>query len=119
MSRHDDRISLRHMLEHSAEAAEMIRGRSRDELDRDRKLNLALVRLMEIVGEAAARVSQEFRRFHPNIPWSRVVGLRNRLIHGYDEVDFDVLWRILQEDIPQLIPALRRVLDAGAGDDSR
>ncbi|RJO65997.1 MAG: DUF86 domain-containing protein [Myxococcales bacterium] len=112
MSRHDDRTSLRQMLDHAAEAVEMSRGRTPRELDQDRQLNLALVRLMEVVGEAAARVSPETRKEHPSIPWPRVVALRNRLIHGYDEVDFDVLWKILREDMPQLIVELQRILDA-------
>ncbi len=111
MSRRDDRASLRHMMDHAAEAVEMSVGRTRHELDKDRTLNLALVRLMEIVGEAAARVSQETRKSHPMIPWLNIVALRNRLIHGYDEVDFDVLWQILHGDMPKLIVELRRILD--------
>jgi uncharacterized protein with HEPN domain len=111
MSKHDDRVSLRHMLVHAAEAVEMAQGRTREDLDRDRQLNLSLVRLLEIVGEAAARVSPTTRGRHPAIAWPRVVGLRNRLIHGYDEVDFDVLWKILHEDLPQLITELERILD--------
>jgi uncharacterized protein with HEPN domain len=71
----------------------MVRGKTRPDLDRDRLLNLALVRLLEIVGEAASRMPQEERARHPEIPWSDIVSLRNRLIHGYDEVDFDILWQ--------------------------
>lgn len=110
MSRRDDGVSMRHMLDHAAEAVEMARGRKRDDLDRDRQLNLSLVRLLEVVGEAAARVSQATRSRNPSIAWPSVVGLRNRLIHGYDEVDFDVLWKILQQDLPALIASLERIL---------
>ena len=116
MSKHDDDVSLRQMLDHAVEAVEMARGRRRDDLDRDRQLNLSLVRLLEIVGEAAARVSHATRGHHPAIAWPKVVGLRNRLIHGYDEVDFDVLWKILHEDLPQLITELERMLGSGGRD---
>ena len=110
MSRHDDTVRLRHMLDHAREAAAVSHGRSRDDLDSDRMLNLALVRLMEIIGEAASRVSEESRRRHSSIAWSQIVSLRNRLIHGYDSVDMDILWQILQEDIPLLIAELERIV---------
>ncbi len=101
---------LRHMLDHAEEARDMIQGRTREDLDTDRQLNLALVRLLEIVGEAAGRVAPESRTRYPDIPWMEIVGLRNRLIHGYDSVDLDVLWQILTKDLPPLIAALRRIL---------
>jgi uncharacterized protein with HEPN domain len=110
MSRHEGDIRLRHMLDHAKEAVAMVRGRTRGELDTDRQLNLSLVRLLEIVGEAAGRVSANERARHPNIPWSEIVGLRNRLIHGYDSVDFDILWRIVSDDLPPLIAALEQAL---------
>lgn len=112
MTRYDDRTRLRHMLVHAEEATEMARGRSRADLDSDRKLNLSLVRLMEIIGEAASRVSPETREGIATIPWPDVIGLRNRLVHGYDKVDFDVLWDIVQYDLPPLIMSLRRNLGA-------
>ena len=98
------------MLDHAREALKIVRGRSRADLDRDRVLNLALVRLLEIVGEAASRMPQEDRAVHAEIPWADIVGLRNRLIHGYDEVDFDILWQILTNDLPPLVKALERIL---------
>jgi uncharacterized protein with HEPN domain len=73
-------------------------------------LNLALTRLLEIVGEAAARTSQEERSRYPAIPWMQVVGLRNRLIHGYDSVDFDILWQIVTRDLPPLIATVEEIL---------
>ena len=68
MSRREDDLSLRHMLEYAREASEMARGKKRKDLDRDRKLNLALVRLLEVIGEAASRVSPERRTLHSGIP---------------------------------------------------
>jgi len=70
----------------------MIAGKKREDLGVERMLELSLVRLIEIVGEAAARVSPERRTRYPSIPWREVIGMRNRLVHGYDSVDFDVLW---------------------------
>jgi uncharacterized protein with HEPN domain len=112
MSRHEGDIRLRHMLDHAREAVAMASDRSRAELDTDRQLNLSLVRLLEIVGEAAGRVPAEERVRHPDIPWPEIVGLRNRLIHGYDSVDFDILWQIVSDDLPPLIAALEKALQA-------
>ena len=111
MSPHERDIRLRHMLDHAREAVAMARGRSRGELDTDRQLNLSLVRLLEIVGEAAGRVPTKERVRYPDIPWPEIVGLRNRLIHGYDSVDFDILWQIVADDLPLLIVALEKALE--------
>jgi uncharacterized protein with HEPN domain len=110
MTRHRDAGRLGNMLDHAREAVGMTRGRKRGDLDADRQLNLSLVRLLEIIGEASARVSDETRQGHPEIPWIEMAGLRNRLIHGYDEVDFDILWRIVQDDLPKLIVQLERII---------
>jgi len=111
MGKHEDRVRLLHMLERAKEAVFMIEGKSRSDLDTERWLNLALVRLMEIVGEAAARVSNNFKNANPDIPWIQITGFRNRLVHGYDEVDFDILWNILKNDLPLLISNLENILE--------
>lgn len=82
MSRHDDGARLRHMLDHALEAVALCASKSRADLDRDRLLNLAPVRLVEVIGEAANRVSPEAQRRLTAIPWPAIVGMRNRLIHG-------------------------------------
>jgi len=110
MSRHDLEIRLQHMLDAAREAGALVSGCPRTKYDEDRTLRLALVRLLEVVGEAAGRIPMDFRDSHPEIPWFGVVGLRNRLIHGYDEVDYDIVWRILTEDIPSLITQLEEAL---------
>jgi len=110
MTRHDPMVRVHHMLDHAREAVEMVRGRSRADLDTDRQLNLSLVRLMEVVGEAARRVHQDFREQHPGVPWQDIADLRNRLIHGYDTVNLDVLWAIVQEDLPPLIAHLQAII---------
>ena len=110
MAQDKDRIRLQHMLDHANEAMQMAIGRARGDLDSDRQLNLALVRLLEIVGEAASRVSEIVRRTYPQIAWVEITGLRNRLVHGYDQVDFDILWDIIQLDLPPLVSTLKTIL---------
>lgn len=110
MSKHDDSVSLRQMLDHAREAVAMLQGRSRTDLDNNRMLSLALIQLAQIVGEAANRVSKSRRKRHPEIPWAQIIGLRNRLIHGYDTINFDLLWQILTVDLPELIPKLGKIV---------
>lgn len=107
MSKHDDQVSLQQMLDYAQEAVGLAQGKTCDDLIRDRLLQLALTRLVEIVGEAAVRVSDETRTRHPEIPWPQIVGMRNRLIHGYDVLDWDLLWNTVVEDLPALIAALQ------------
>jgi uncharacterized protein with HEPN domain len=114
MTQHDDEIRLRHMLEHAREARGMIQGKERADLLKDRILELALVRLIEIVGEAAARVSPEGCRKYSGVPWPQIIGMRNRLVHGYDQVDLDVLWDTIEHDLPPLVVELERILEPKA-----
>ncbi|MGH2592686.1 MAG: HepT-like ribonuclease domain-containing protein [Anaerolineae bacterium] len=99
------------MLDHAREAMLLSRGRTRADLDADRLLNLSLVRLLEVVGEAATRIPYEVQAAHPEIPWPQIIGLRNRLIHGYGSIDFDIVWRIVTEDLPQLVAALEKIIE--------
>jgi uncharacterized protein with HEPN domain len=94
------------MADAAASAVRFATGRSRLDLDRDEMLLFALVRAVEIVGEAAARLSPEARAAMPNIPWSLIVGMRNRLVHAYFDVDRDILWTTVTEALPALLPAL-------------
>jgi uncharacterized protein with HEPN domain len=110
MPRRNRTLPFRHMLDHAQEAVDLAQGKSRADLDRDRLLELALVRLLEIIGEAANRVPREGRARYPEIPWHQIVSLRNRLIHGYDAVDLDILWQIIEHDLPPLIAALETLL---------
>lgn len=105
-----DHESVRHMLDHAREAIQLAEGRRRPDLERDRMLQLSLIRLVEVVGEAASRVSPAFRDSHPQIPWGMIVATRNRLIHGYDFLDNDVLWETVAEDLPALVAELERAL---------
>ncbi len=110
MSKQGHTVAFQHMLEYAREAVELCRGKTRSDLDNDRMLNLALVRLLEIIGEAANRIPQQEWASHHQIPWAQIVGLRNRLIHGYDAVDFDILWQIIRKDLPPLIKQLENII---------
>ena len=114
MAKRDLLVSLAQMRDHAFEAIAFADGKRREELDADRLLTLALIRLIEIVGEAASRVEIEDRERYPQIPWKQIVGLRNRLIHGYDSVDLDILWEILARDLPTLAQELDRILETAA-----
>jgi uncharacterized protein with HEPN domain len=100
------------MLDHAREACTLVYNKSREDLDSDRLLNLALVRLLEIIGEAASRISPEDRARYAGIPWPQIIGMRNRLIHGYDLVDFEILWQTVVVDLPALIDALESILSS-------
>lgn len=116
MTRRDPRVRLLHMLDFAREALTFLRGRIRADLDTDRLLNLAHVRLAEMIGEAAAQTPAETRGQIPEIEWSQIVGLRNRLVHGCDSVNFDTLWDILTNDIPPLVAALEQALSSDANE---
>lgn len=110
MSKHDDTKSLRHMLEHASEAVALVRDMNRSNLYTSRLHVLALTRLIEVVGEAASRVSKTRRSRYPQIPWPQIIGMRNRLIHGYDAIDLDILWQTVMEELPPLIAELEQIL---------
>jgi len=115
MTQHDDMVRLQHMQDHALEAVDMIGGRSRSDLDQERMLELALVRLIEIIGEAAAKVSEGTQAKYPNIPWREIIDMRNRLVHGYDSVDLNILWDTIEIDLPPVIAELKKiVIDLGS-----
>jgi uncharacterized protein with HEPN domain len=105
-----DLIRLRHMLDAGTEAIAMAAGKSKDEIETERMLHLSLVRLIEIIGEAASHVSAELRANHPNIPWKAIIGMRHQLIHGYDNIDYDILHQTIQEDLPALVAQLETII---------
>lgn len=110
MTQHDPLVRVRHMLDHAREAVGLLGDRSLEELKSNRVLQLALVQLIEIIGEAASRVPDEVRNSAPEIPWSRAIGMRHRLIHGYDFVDYEVVFDTVRDSLPPLIAQLEAVL---------
>lgn len=112
MSKREGQTSLKDMLSHTREAVDLLGESSREELGRNRVMQLALTRLVEIIGEAANRVSQATQQTTTEIPWPQIVGMRNRLIHGYDVIDNDLLWDTVTDDLPPLITALQKIIGA-------
>ena len=109
-----DEVRLRHMLDAARKTLAFTNGRSRSDLDTDEQLTLAVVRLLEIIGEAAKKVTPETRTAHPAIPWREIAGTRDRLIHGYFDVDLDVVWAIATGDLPGLVASLEAILEPEA-----
>ena len=110
MSHHEDGTRLRHMRDAAQKAVAFLRGKNREDLDSDEQLALAVIRLLEVVGEAANQVSLPFQTAHPEFPWPAMRGTRNRLIHGYFDVDYDVIWQIVKTDLPPLIRRLKELM---------
>ena len=110
MSLHDPLIRIRHMLDHAIEAVEMLGQTTLDQLREDRKLQLALVQLIEIIAEAASRVPNEVRSQYPSVPWQLAADMRNQLIHGYDVVEYEVVYDTINDDLPILIKQLQSIL---------
>lgn len=116
MSRNENAACLRDMLEHAEEILVFTKGKTRSDIENDRLLGLAVTRLFEVIGEAANRIPRDERLAYSSIPWNEIINLRNRLIHGYDSIDFDVMWEIIQRDLPVLIHGLKEILIQGEGD---
>lgn len=108
-----DLVRLRHLSDAAREAIQFAKGRSRADLDTDRMLSLALVRLLEIIGEAARAISPTYREGHPEIAWKKMVGMRDRLTHGYFDVNLDIVWETVTQDLPGLIGSLEKLLLPG------
>jgi uncharacterized protein with HEPN domain len=117
MSRRDPAVSLRQMRDHAHEVMALVRGRSRRDLDSDRLLALARQAARNHWRSGRPCATQEQAR-RPSVPWSSTVGLRNRLIHGYDDFDHDIVWQIVTVDLPALVVELSRSIpEAERNDD--
>ena len=103
--RHDDALLL-DMLLAAREAVELASGMTFTAFERNRTAQLAIMKTIEIVGEAASRVSAGTKETYPDVPWSGIVGMRNRLVHGYFDVNLLRVWETVDQDIPRLIVQL-------------
>jgi uncharacterized protein with HEPN domain len=106
-----DRIRLQHMLDSARVVAGSVRNRVRADLDLDHVWAMGIVKYMEVIGEAAVRVTDETKAALPEIPWFVLAGIRNRLVHAYFEIDFDQIWKAATDDIPVLITQLESAID--------
>ena len=111
MSRDADITRLQHMVEAVQEILEFTQGGILQSIVADRPLQHLIVRDLEILGEAASRISPQYRQEHPEIPWRDMIDLRNRLIHAYFDLNPDVIWKTVQQDLPKLLPVLKIILE--------
>ena len=107
-----DSVRLHHMLDAAMEAVSFVQNKTRNSLNTDRKLVLALIKSIEIVGEAATNVTRNGREELPQIPWPNIISMRNRLIHAYFDINLDILWKTVIEDLPPLISELEKIVEA-------
>ena len=105
-----DLIRLRHMMAAAKEAIEFAVDKTRKDLEKDRILTLAIIKSIEIIGEAASKVTEEFKSENKNIPWDDIINMRHRLIHAYFDVNLDILWQTVNTDLPELAEALRSII---------
>ena len=106
----EDRIRIRHMLDAIKETLAFTSDKSREDLSDNRMLTLAIIKELEIIGEAASKLATEFKAAQPHIPWTDIVGMRNRLTHGYFDIDLDRVWDTVQEDLKPLCAELEKLV---------
>jgi uncharacterized protein with HEPN domain len=106
----DDRVRLRHIADALSAAIRFTEGRTREDLDNDEMLAFALLHAIQIVGEAASKISAELREQHPQIPWALITGMRHRLVHTYFDVNHDILWTTATESVPELLARIYTLL---------
>ena len=82
-----------------------------DQFESDFRINFAVVRALEIIGEATKRLPMDVRQQYPKIPWKGMAGMRDRIIHGYDNVDLHIVWDVVKQDIPPVKPQIQQILE--------
>jgi uncharacterized protein with HEPN domain len=105
-----DLVYVGHMLDMARKAVSKTAGLSRDAYDADENLRLALIHLIQIIGEAGRQVSTEFSDSPPEIPWAEIIGMRRKVVHDYLGVDEDIVWQVVTEDLPRLLAALESIV---------
>ena len=98
------------ILDAMGKAEILLEGVTYDQFESDFRINFAVVRALEIVGEATKRLPMSLRDQYPSIPWKGMAGMRDRIIHGYDNVDFEIVWDVVKRDIPEIKPQIRQIL---------
>lgn len=105
-----DLVYVGHMLDMATKAVSKTAGLAREAYDADENLRLALIHLVQVIGEAGRRVSREFSDDHPEIPWAKIIGMRHKVVHDYLGVDEDIVWQVVTEDLPKLVAALEPIV---------
>ena len=115
MRQREDTVLLRDMLDYARRVSSAVDNRTRSDLDADPILVGALERFVEVIGEAAGRLTSATRESEPEIPWPEIIAMRNRLVHGYFSVDLDILWTVVTDDIPHLVDRLEQMVAGEPG----
>jgi len=110
MSKHSDFVPMGDMLDLCNRIAEKMHGIEKEQFDADENLRVTVMHFIQTIGEAARRVSEEGRKAHPRVEWMEIVGMRNRLVHDYTNIDFDAVWKAATVDVPSLARELRAFL---------
>ena len=105
-----DLVYVGHMLDMAKKAINKVHCLSRGAYDADENLRLALIHLIQIIGEAGRQVSREFSDRHPEIAWADIIGMRHKVVHDYLGVDEDIVWQVVTEDLPKLVTALEAIV---------
>jgi uncharacterized protein with HEPN domain len=117
--RKDDYLYLGHMLDTAQKILRKVEGVERGQFDQDENLRIALAHLIQVIGEAARRVSSEFCQAHPQIPWKGIVGMRHKVVHDYMNLNDDVVWQTATEEIGPLAAELEALVPPDACDSGR
>jgi uncharacterized protein with HEPN domain len=107
----DDRLHLGQMLDAARRVNRLAREWGRRDFDDEDVVQLASLQLIQRLGEAASRLTADFRAAHPELPWAQMIGMRNRIVHSYDDVDPEIIWQVASADVEPVIAALERVLE--------
>ena len=108
----EDQVRVQDIIDAGEAIARFIEGRQRRDFDTDQMLVFAVVRAIEIIGEAASRISSETRDSFQAVPWRDTIDMRNVLIHAYSRVDNDIVWKTATEEVPALLATLKSLLDS-------
>ncbi len=109
MTPRDSQDYLADLLTSAREVKAFTRGMSFARFEKDRKTINAVIRSLEVMGEAAKQIPEDLKRRHPEIPWKRMAGMRDKLIHEYSGVDLEIVWTVLREELPPLVPLLKSI----------
>ena len=112
-----DLVYVGHMLDMTRKAVSKVQGISRTDYDVDENLRLALIYLIQVIGEAGRHVSREFCDQHAGIPWANIIGMRHKVVHDYLGVDEDIVWQVVTGDLPKLLVALERIVQPSSDEE--